>query len=82
MGAQLKMKFGIDTAGPEKDPSVEETRIRSIASSPEVEVLMKGFSGNRPHVLLLQPGLAGALQVLQLCELAKEHCAELHRAGR
>lgn len=60
---------------------MEETRITSGASSPVVEVLMKGFSGNRPQVLLLQPGQAGALQVPQPLELSKEHCAELQRAG-
>lgn len=74
--------MGTLTTGPGFEPSVEVIRMTSEASSPLVAVLMKGFSGKRPQVLLLHPGRGGALQVPQDFELASEHWAELQRAER
>lgn len=82
LGPQTNKNLGTFTTRPELDPSVDSIWTTSDASSPLVAVLVKGFSGKRPHVLLLHPGLGGELHVPQVLEFAREHWAELQRAGR
>ena len=48
----------------------------SSMRSPGVVRLMMGFSGERPLVLLLQPGLGVPLQVPQVTNSAREHLLE------
>lgn len=59
-GAQTNKKCGTVTGLPGLEPFVDWIWITSDPTSPPVAVLVKGFSGVRPHVLLLHPGLLGA----------------------
>lgn len=81
VGAQVNSNRGTVTDGPGLEPSVEMTETTSSASSPPVAVRVKGLSGKVPQVLLLQPGLGPLKQSPHEVDRAREHWADLQRAG-
>lgn len=81
VGPQVNATLGAETMRPGFDPSVDCKDTTSCASSPLVDVRMKGLYGESPQVLLLHPGLGLPLHWPHALELARLHTADRHLAG-
>ena len=82
VGAHENRKRETATFRPGLKPLEDWIDKTSSASSPLVAVWVMELSGVTPQVLLLQPGFGDEKQSPQPSELAREHWAERHRAGR